>query len=69
MLLIFPIAYIVSFIISLWGVYKKRGEDLFVFVIIGLPIYNSSLSIAYSYHLKDWIPLLQSFKELLILVA
>jgi len=69
MLLIFPIAYIVSFIISLWGVYKKRGEDLFVFVIIGLPIYNSSLSIAYSYHLKDWIPFLQSFKELLILFA
>ena len=69
MLLIFPIAYIVSFFIALWGVYKKRGEDLFVFVIIGLPIYNSSLSIAYSYHLKDWIPLLQSFKELLVLFA
>ena len=69
MLLIFPIAYIVSFLVSLWGVFKKRGEAIFIFVIVGLPIYNTALSITYAYRLKGWIPALQSCKELLILLS
>ena len=69
MLLIFPIAYIVSFLVSLWGVFKKRGEAIFVFVIVGLPIYNTALSVTYAYRLKGWIPAFQSCKELLILLS
>ena len=67
MLLIFPLIYIISFLLAIWGIYKKIGEAAFIYVIIGLPIYNTSFSILYIYRLKDWIPVLQSLKELLIL--
>jgi hypothetical protein len=67
MLLIFPIVYIVSFLLSIWGIYKKKGEAAFIYVIFGLPIYNTAFSILYLYRLNEWIPLLQSLKELLIL--
>lgn len=67
MLLIFPLIYLVSFLLAILGVYKKIGEAAFIYVIIGLPIYNTSFSILYIYQLKDWIPFLQSLKELLIL--
>ena len=67
MLLIFPLIYIISFLLAIWGIYKKIGEAAFIYVIIGLPIYNTSFSILYIYQLKDWIPFLQSLKELLIL--
>ncbi len=68
MLLIFPVLYIITFITSLRGILKQKEGALFLYVIGGLPIYNTALTIIYSYKLKSWMPVLQSFKELLILV-
>lgn len=69
MLLIFPFAYLLSFILSLRALLKQKANAIFIYVIAGLPIYNTALSIVYGYKLKSWIPVLQSFKELLIVVA
>lgn len=69
MLLIFPFAYLLSFILSLRALLLQKANAIFIYVIAGLPIYNTALSIVYGYRLKSWIPVLQSFKELLIIVA
>jgi hypothetical protein len=68
MLLIFPVLYIITFITALRGILKQKEGALFLYVIGGLPTYNTALTIIYSYKLKSWMPVLQSFKELLILV-
>lgn len=69
MLLIFPFAYLLSFFLSLRGLWQKKTNAIFIYVIAGLPIYNTALSIVYGYKLKSWIPVLQSCKELLIVLA
>jgi O-antigen ligase len=69
MLLIFPFAYLLSFLLSLRAILQQKVNAIFMYVIAGLPIYNTALSIVYGYKLKSWIPVLQSFKELLIIVA
>jgi len=69
MLLIFPALYIVLFIIAFRGILKQKEDALFLYVIGGLPIYNTALTIVYGYRMKTWIPVMQSFKELLILVS
>jgi hypothetical protein len=69
MLLIFPFAYLLSFFLSLRSLWQKKTNAIFIYVIAGLPIYNTALSIVYGYKLKSWIPVLQSCKELLIVVA
>ncbi len=69
MLLIFPAIYIILFLIALRGILRKKEDALFLYVIAALPIYNTALTIIYGYRFKSWVPVLQSFKELLILVA
>ena len=69
MLLIFPALYIIAFIIALRGILKQKEDALFLFVILALPIYNTSLTIVYGNRLKEWLPLLQSFKELILGIA
>jgi hypothetical protein len=64
---IFPGIYIVSFLIALYQVLKKKPGSILLFFVFGLPIYITSLSIAFSYGLKDLIPVLQSFKEILVI--
>ena len=55
MLLIFPFAYLLSFFLSLRGLWQKKTNAIFIYVIAGLPIYNTALSIVYGYKLKSWI--------------
>jgi len=69
MLLISPFAYLLSFILSLRALLQQKANAIFIYVIASLTIYNTALSIVYGYKLKSWIPVLQSFKELLIIVA
>jgi hypothetical protein len=67
MLLIFPVLYIIAFIIALRGILKQKEDALFLFVILALPIYNTALTISYGNGFKDWVPFLQSFKEFIII--
>ena len=69
MLLIFPVLYIIAFITALRGILKQKEDALFLYVIGGLPIYNTALTIIYGYKMKAWMPILQSFKEALMLIA
>lgn len=66
MLLIFPALYIIFFIIALRGILKQKEDALFLYIIGGLPIYNTALTIAYGNGFRDWVPFLQSFKEIII---
>jgi hypothetical protein len=69
MLLIFPIIYVGSFIYSLIRVLGNKVQDILIFLIFGLPVYTTTLSICFINGFSEYIPLLQSFKELIILVT
>ncbi len=65
---LFPIAYILIFILSVRSILKKNIEGALLFLVAGLPIYTISLSVTYMYGFAKWVPVLQSFKEIIILV-
>jgi len=68
-MLIFPLIYLSSFIISLILFFQKKPDGFLFFVIVGLPIYTTSLSICFISGYKTIIPFLQSFKEIIILLS
>jgi len=63
---LFPVIYILSFLISAYEIYRGRLHRVLIFFIFGLSIYITSLSLTYKYGFRNWIPYLQSFKEVLI---
>lgn len=67
MLFVFPLIYIASFIVALREVLKGNRGAVLIFIIFGLPIYFTAMSVTFVLGLKDFIPFLQSFKEILIL--
>lgn len=64
---IFPLIFITSFIIALREVYKGKGDAVLLFMIFGLSIYTTAMSVTFMLGLKDVIPFFQFFKETLIL--
>jgi hypothetical protein len=66
---LFPIAYLIAFLKTLKGFAKKQAGALLIFICIGLPIYIHSLSVTYMYGWDQAIGVLQSFKELVVLIA
>ncbi len=66
---VFPVIYIASFFAALKGLVKQKTEAILIFFICALPIYTTTLSITFQYGFAKWIPVLQSFKEILILIA
>jgi len=69
MLLLFPFIYILSFIGSLLYLIKKKADGFLWFIILGLPIYSTTLSILYIKSFKYLITPFQIGKELLALLA
>lgn len=63
---IFLLIYIASFVIALRDVYKGNTAGIFNFLIFGLAMYTTAMSVAFTMGLKQFIPLMQGFKELLI---
>jgi len=63
---IFLLIYIASFIIALRDIYKGNTAGIFNFLIFGLAMYTTAMSVAFTLGLKDYIPLMQSFKELIV---
>ena len=59
--------YIVSFLISLYRILHKKVENILLFFVFGLPFYFTALSLAFKYGLRELIPFLQSFKEILVI--
>ena len=69
MLFIFPLLYIGSFLLALVRLIQKRIQGFLSFMVFGLPIYTTSLSITFFYGLGFLIPVMQSFKEIAIFLG
>jgi O-antigen ligase len=61
--------YIVSFLFALYKVCAKETDKVLLFFVFGLPVYFTALSIAFSYGLELFIPMLQSFKEIIVMLS
>lgn len=66
MLIIFPLIYLSSFIFALRGILSGKREEVLLFIIFGLPIYITSLSIAFDTGFSGIINFFQLFKEAII---
>jgi hypothetical protein len=64
---IFPLIFIASFIIALREVYQGKGDGMLTFLIFGLSMYTTAMSVTFMLGLKVLIPIFQFFKELLVL--
>lgn len=69
MLLLLPCIYVYSFVKAFLRLLSREPHYILLFFVFGLPIYITSLSISYQYGLKGMIPVMQSFKEVLVLSA
>jgi hypothetical protein len=66
---LFPLAYLFSFFYGVNKLFKKQIEGLLVFIIVGLPIYINAMSVSFMYGFAAWIPLMQSMKEVIVLMS
>ncbi len=64
---LFLIIYLSLFFLAFYSILTNKIENVVYFIIFGLPIYITSLSIAHLYDLKFLIPFLQSTKEIILL--
>ena len=67
MLIIFPLIYFTSFIFALRGILLGKREEVLLFIIFGLPIYITSLCIAFDSGFAGFINMFQLFKESIII--
>jgi hypothetical protein len=66
---VFLLIYIVVFLGAVFKIRKGKIDGALIFIIFGLPIYITALSVTTLYNLKAWVPYLQSFKEIVILIT
>jgi hypothetical protein len=63
---IFPLIFITSFIVAFKEVLKGNRDGILTFLIFGLSIYTTAMSVTFMLGLRDFIPFLQGFKEILV---
>jgi hypothetical protein len=66
---LFPLVYIFSFAYAIRLLLKKQIKGVLFFIITGLPIYIHVLSVTYMYGFEKVVPVLQSFKEICIILG
>ncbi len=66
---IFPLIYVISFVVAFREVLKGNRAGVLIFLVFGLSIYTTAMSVAFMLGLKDVIPFLQPFKEILIITV
>lgn len=66
---VFPLIYLLVFAIAVFRILKGKTDGALLFIIFGLPIYITSLSVATLYDFKQWVPFLQGCKEIVILLT
>jgi hypothetical protein len=64
---IFPLIYLISFVVALREILKGNRAGILIFMIFGLSMYTTAMSVAFMLGMKDIIPFLQFFKEILVL--
>lgn len=68
MLILFPIAFILAFIGSIVALVRERKNAVFIFIIFGLPIYTTALSVSFDLGLRWLVTMLQFSKEIFVLI-
>jgi len=66
---LFPVLYILSFLKTLKGFLQKNPAGITAFLVIGLPIYINSLSVTHMLGFTSLVPVFQSFKEMVVVLA
>ncbi|QJD97572.1 hypothetical protein HH214_17670 [Mucilaginibacter robiniae] len=66
---LFTLVFITSFVVAVKEIYGGNRQGIFVFLIFGLSIYTTAMSVAYLLGLKSIIPFFQFFKEILVLIV
>ncbi|MEJ7778655.1 MAG: O-antigen ligase family protein [Daejeonella sp.] len=66
---IFPIIYLSLFVIAVSEILKGNKQAFLLFLIFGLPIYVTTLSLVYSTGFTDSMTFVQSTKEFIILLV
>ncbi len=69
MFFLFPVIYVWSFIIALVQIFRNRQDGVLLFLVFGLPIYITSLSVSFMYGFSAALPVLQAFKEIIIIAC
>lgn len=67
MLLIFPLIYVVAFVIAAREIYRGNHDGIFIFIIFGLSIYYTAMSVTFANGFGFLIPFFQFFKEIMVL--
>jgi hypothetical protein len=68
-MIIFPLIFLFSFVIALKEMIAGKTEGFLLFLIFGLSMYSTAMSVAFMIGLRDIIPFLQFFKEGIILTV
>ena len=68
MMFFFPLIYISAFIFAVKEIVRGNKQGVFIFLIFGLPIYITTLSITFTLGLGSFIGFLQLFKEAIIVI-
>jgi hypothetical protein len=66
---LFPLVYLFSFLYACKELLEKRPAGVLFFIIIGLPIYITSLSVVHLVGFDFWVPFLQYTKEGVVIAA
>ena len=66
---LFPVLYILSFLKTIKGFLQKNPAGIAAFLVVGLPIYINSLSVTHMYGFTSLVPVFQSFKEIVVVLA
>ncbi|RZL44049.1 MAG: hypothetical protein EOP00_21590 [Pedobacter sp.] len=68
MMAIFPLIYLFAFILALSDVIQGKKDGFILFLIFGLSIYTTVLSVTFMLGFKGMIVYLQSFKEIFVIL-
>jgi hypothetical protein len=66
---IFLFIYVSVFLIAIYNIFSNKVAFIQYFIIFALPIYITTLSVAFLYNLSSIIPFLQFTKEILVIIA
>ncbi len=66
---VFPLVYLSAFLLALRRLLHKEPDGLLVFIVFALPIYLTSLSVSFLFGYGSFVPVMQVFKEVLVLIA
>jgi hypothetical protein len=66
---IFPLIFVISFFIAAKEVYNGRRQGILIFLIFGLSVYTTAMSVSFLLGLKSIIPALQFFKEIIVMTV